>query len=80
MKEIILRNKYLPAFSQFIDNEIIKVIVGQRRVGKSYFTQQLMTYLHECTPETNIIYINMELFEFSTINTAEDLVNYVNKK
>jgi len=80
MKTLIPRNKYLPLFSQFIDNEIIKVIVGQRRVGKSYFTQQLMTYLQECKSEVNIIYINMELFEFSTINTAEDLVNYVNQK
>lgn len=77
--KIIHRDKYLNQISKFTNNEIIKVIVGQRRVGKSYFTKQLMSYLQIQKPEANIIYINMELFEFSTINTVSDFVNYVDK-
>jgi len=77
MKKNIKRNKYLPLISKFVDNEIIKVIVGQRRVGKSYFTKQIVNYLQSKNSYANIIYINMELFEFSMLNTASDLVNYV---
>ncbi len=75
--KIIERNKYIKKIYNFSDNEIIKVIVGQRRVGKSFFTKQLISQLNKHNEKTNIIYINMELFEFSKLNKAEDLVNYV---
>ena len=78
--KIIIRNKYLKEISKFDDNEIIKVITGQRRVGKSYFTKQLISHIEKQKTKINIIYINLELFEFSKLNTAEDLVNYVEQK
>ena len=56
---------------------MIKVIVGQRRVGKSYLLFQLMDDIRDGSPEADIIYINKELFEFDQIKTYADLINYV---
>ncbi len=78
--KIIKREKYIEGISKFANNEIIKVIVGQRRVGKSYFTKQLINYISKKQPKKNIIYLNLELFEFSTINTSEKLVRYIEEK
>ena len=80
MSEIIERHSYLPKIIPFIGKEIIKVIIGQRRVGKSYFLKQVMQHITSIEPESNIIYINKESFEFIDIATANDLVNYVNTK
>ena len=80
MKYSIDRKKYLNELNTFIDNDIIKVIVGQRRVGKSYFTRQIIDYIKAHNPKKHIVYINMEQFEFSNIIKASDLVDYVNEK
>ena len=80
MKQSIDRKKYLNELNTFIDNDIIKVIVGQRRVGKSYFTRQIIDYIKAHNPKKHIVYINMEQFEFSNIIKASDLVDYVNEK
>lgn len=74
---IIKREKYIDEILKFSNNEIIKVIVGQRRVGKSYFTRQLIDFITENYSKKNIIYLNLELFEFSKINTAEKLVDFI---
>ncbi|ETR69791.1 MAG: ATPase, ATPase (AAA+ superfamily) [Candidatus Magnetoglobus multicellularis str. Araruama] len=78
-KKYIAREKYLNKIIPFVNKNIIKVISGQRRVGKSYFIFQLIDYVKENYPEGQIIYINKELHEFNDIKTAEDLVKYVNK-
>lgn len=78
--QIIQRKAYIKEINKFPDNEIIKVIVGQRRVGKSFFTKQLLEYIQKQDKNINIIYINLELFEFSNLNTAKDLVDYIEKK
>lgn len=49
--QIIKREKYIDEISKFENSEIIKVIVGQRRVGKSYFTKQLINYISENQPK-----------------------------
>ena len=79
MQNLINRNKYLSKIINFTDKQIIKVIIGQRRVGKSYFMQQVINYIESNYPKANIIYINKELFDFSHINTAKDLVEFVEK-
>ncbi len=40
--EYISRNEYIHRIQPFIGKNIIKVMVGQRRVGKSYLLLQLM--------------------------------------
>ncbi|KAA6328011.1 hypothetical protein EZS27_023043, partial [termite gut metagenome] len=41
-KSIISRDTYIQKISLFIRKPIIKVLTGQRRVGKSYLLYQLM--------------------------------------
>ncbi len=56
-------NRILP----FIGQNLIKVLVGQRRVGKSYLLLQLMDKIREAEPDAPILYINKELHEFEAI-------------
>jgi hypothetical protein len=78
----IKRKHYLTKIEPFIGKNIIKVITGQRRVGKSYFLFQLMDYIKEKTPDAHIIYINKEYNEFIEIKNHTDLIEYatLNKK
>lgn len=78
-KEIIPRNHYVNKVKPFIRQSIIKVLTGQRRVGKSYLLFQLMNYLKTIEPNPAIIYINKEDLAFSFIQTAKDLAEYVNQ-
>ena len=77
MKEYIKRPHYLNKIVPFIDKNVIKVITGQRRVGKSYFLYQIMDQLKEKNPDVKIIYINKELYEFDHIRDYHDLISYV---
>lgn len=73
------RELYLQQIKPFVDTQMIKVIVGQRRIGKSYLLFQLMDEIHKASPSADIIYINKELFEFDQIKTYVDLINYVSE-
>ena len=64
---LIERKGYLERIKPFIRKNITKVLVGQRRVGKSFLLFQLMKHILEEEPDANIIYINMEDFAFSHI-------------
>ena len=76
MRDIIRRKYYFERIKPFIDNNIIKVIVGQRRSGKSYFLFQIINELD--SNDVNIIYINKELYEFHFINDYTDLLDHIN--
>jgi predicted AAA+ superfamily ATPase len=52
------------------------VIVGQRRVGKSYLLYQLIDIIKQKDKTANIIYINKELFEFDNITNYTELNDY----
>src|SRR3989338_9395732 len=72
------RNLYLEKIKPFIDKDLIKVIVGQRRVGKSYLLLQVIDYLKgRGIPQKKILYINKELYEFDSIKTYVDLMKYI---
>jgi len=79
-KTYIPRDTYIEKIKPFIGKDIIKVLVGQRRVGKSYLLYQLMDEIKRDHPDASVIYINKEEFAFRTIITWEDLYNYVKKE
>lgn len=56
---------------------IIKVLTGERRVGKSYLLYQLIQKIQSEEPEANIIYINKEDMFFDPIQDAKELHEYV---
>jgi predicted AAA+ superfamily ATPase len=69
----LLREKYLSRLSEYLGNGLIKVLLGQRRVGKSYVMQQLISLLHQKNiPKKNIFYLNTEIFALRDIKTAEN--------
>ena len=80
MIDYIPRPQYLKKIEPFIDKDLIKVIVGQRRVGKSYFLYQIMDLIKSKNVEANIVYINKELYEFDAIKNYHDLNNYIQSK
>lgn len=73
----IIRKKYLDSIRPFIDKQLIKVLVGQRRVGKSYILQQTIAEIKKRDKSAHILYINKEDLSFEHIKTAVDLHNYV---
>lgn len=72
------RPTYIEQIRPFINKQIIKVLTGQRRVGKSYVMLQLMDVVKESDPEAHIIYVNREIEAFFWIHSYEDLLKHVN--
>ncbi|PIZ71130.1 ATPase [Candidatus Peregrinibacteria bacterium CG_4_10_14_0_2_um_filter_43_11] len=80
MKTYIPRDIYLKRIEPFIDKDVIKVLVGQRRVGKSYLLFQIMDLIKKKHKNPNIVYINKELNEFENILNHKDLLEFIGKK
>lgn len=76
----IERNKYIEKITPYVGKEIIKVLTGQRRVGKSYIMLQLCDRIKEMDSTGNLIVINCELEEFRFLKTSADLYEYVKSK
>jgi predicted AAA+ superfamily ATPase len=60
-----------------MDQRMIKVITGQRRVGKSYLLFQLINFIRDKKGGLHFLYINKEDLAFSFIKNAADLNEYV---
>jgi predicted AAA+ superfamily ATPase len=80
IKKYITRQHYLDRIQPYIGKDIIKVITGQRRVGKSYLLFQIMDMVTASDPEAQIIYINKELYEFDFIDNHKALLAYIHSK
>jgi predicted AAA+ superfamily ATPase len=79
-KEYISRPEYIERIKPFIGKDLIKVLVGQRRVGKSYLLYQLMDEIRKIHPKASVIYINKEDYAFREIRTWTDLYEYIKKE
>jgi len=77
MIKYIERPLYIDRLKPFIGKSLIKVLTGQRRVGKSYLLMQLRDLVKKQNPGTQIIYINKEQHEFSEITNSDDLFLYL---
>lgn len=71
------RKGYIERIKPFMRKSVAKVLTGQRRVGKSFLLYQLIEEILGEEPNANIIYINLEDFEFSSLQTAQDLYSYI---
>lgn len=78
---MIKRPVYLDELISFKDKDLIKVVTGIRRCGKSTLLDLYAEYLlNNGTNSNQIIRINLEDHEFNFINDYNDLYNYVNSK
>ena len=80
MLKLIDRTSYTERILPFVNKNIIKVLTGQRRVGKSCILRQLYQHILQTSPESNVMYINKELEEFAFLHTHEDLSQYVSER
>lgn len=74
-----LRHNYLKLIERHLGKDCIIVLVGQRRVGKSYMLKMLRS-IKELDETNNIIYIDKEKEQFDFIRTYLDLNDYVKSK
>ena len=74
--ENIIRKPYLDKIEQALGKDIIIVLVGQRRIGKSYLLRQLRDEKAE-DGSANIIYVDKEKKEFDDIRDYHDLNAFI---
>jgi predicted AAA+ superfamily ATPase len=77
MEKIYIREKYLQKIKPYIGKKVIKVLTGQRRVGKTTLLKQIIDVIKNENNEANAIYMNKEQNEFKHIKTADDLFQYI---
>ena len=78
--EIINRSYYLDKVIPYIDKNLIKVFIGQRRVGKSFIMKNVAQYIQNNVADSNIVFVDKEKMDFSFIKNAENLNDYVKSK
>ena len=72
---MVIRENYLKKIRPFYNQDLIKVITGIRRCGKSVILRQIINEIIESgINEKNIIYINFELIEYSDIKTYKEFI------
>ncbi len=75
---MVKRERYLKRIRPFYESELIKVLIGIRRCGKSVLLRQIIGEMKEKgIRDEQIIYMNFEDFKFSGIRTAQALYDYV---
>ena len=69
---MLVRENYLARIRGFYNSDLIKILVGIRRCGKSVILNQIVDELKEKNKvdDEHIIFINFEFIEF------EDLLDY----
>ena len=78
---MMIREKYLSKIREFYDSDLIKIITGIRRCGKSVLLKQIMNELKDNEiKDDHIIYINFEDVEYYFISDYLDLNKYVKSK
>lgn len=72
-----IRKNYLDKILSAASNRVIKVLVGQRRAGKSYLLRQVIRSLIENNQAKNnqILYINKEFYRYDFLQSTDDLIS-----
>ena len=75
---MIIREKYLNQIRPFYESDLIKVITGIRRCGKSIILNQIMSEISKTS--NNIVYLNFEKSsDFAKASNSSELIEYINK-
>lgn len=72
------RKEYMDKIIDYTGNRLIKVLVGQRRAGKSYILRQVAKKLiDKGTKPENTLLINREFTDFDFLKTYQDLDEFI---
>lgn len=75
---MLKRENYLSRIRGFYDSDLVKILVGIRRCGKSVILKQIINEIKEKgIEESHIIYINFELVEYEELQDYKKLNQYI---
>lgn len=75
---MLKRENYLSRIRGFYDSDLVKILVGIRRCGKSVILNQIVDEIKEKgVKEDHIIYINFELVEYEELQDYKKLNKYI---
>ena len=78
---MLKRELYLKRIREFYDSDLIKILVGIRRCGKSVILEQIIDELkNKGIDEKHIIYVNFEFIEFEELTDYKKLNTYVKER
>lgn len=78
IKTGFFREYYLLKIKKYTQNSLVKVLLGQRRTGKSYVLRQIIdTLIKQGINPKNTFYFNKELIEFDDIKTHKQLFDLI---
>lgn len=78
---MVIRERYLKLIRPFYDQDLIKVLIGIRRSGKSVILNQIIDELKNNNIDDNhIIYINFEDYDYEEYTDPKKLNNYIKEK
>lgn len=78
---MLKRYMYLHKIRVFYDSNLVKILVGIRRSGKSVILEQIMQELRDKDiNKKHIIYVNFEFIEFEELTEYKKLNKYIKEK
>lgn len=81
MSELINRPEYLEQLIQNKDVDLVKIVTGIRRCGKSSLLDLFHQYLTDTgIPESNIIHMNLESLRYRTVTNYLSFYDYVSER
>ena len=79
--KMLKREIYLSRIRGFYDSDLVKILVGIRRCGKSVILKQIIDEIKEKgIDESHIIYVNFEFVEFEDLKDYKKLNEYIKSK
>lgn len=77
---MLKRELYLSKIRGFYDSNLVKILVGIRRCGKSVILEQIMEEIKQKgIKEDHIVYINFEYIEYEELQDYKKLNTYIKK-
>ena len=78
---MVIRERYLKLIRPFYNQDLIKVLIGIRRSGKSIILKQIIDELKaNGVNDDHIIYINFEDYDFEEYTDAKKLNDYIKEQ
>lgn len=75
---MVKREQYLERIRPFYDSEMVKVITGIRRCGKSTIMKQIIEEIRDRgIAEDHILYLNFEIYQYRKLCEADAFNDYV---
>lgn len=79
--KMLKREIYLSRIRGFYNSDLVKILVGIRRCGKSVILKQIINELKEQgVDDEHIIYINFEFIEYENLQDYRELNKYIKEK